>query len=317
LIEFTKNVFLVTPWSSTRKSKAEVINGENFAEVFVNTSEFLRSQYAGDQPLVQQILGKDPGCKIPVETAVLVMRKQENKYIDFDPCDVNAQLSILTNALTFQEQLEETLTEEYYELLWKINPKYTERGIGMKLNSKNDNCLTNESTKAWTIRKQICSVQGKIRRCKQKREAFLREFQIFEIGVDKSCLDLLKGLPNTARSDLICLLKSAGKDYCARWCIESGFQIMEYQFPLHYHGSSSDTHVRCFVLQAMVFNSYRIAQIKHIGVKKPPNWRPWDPKNKGCCRQFRAKDRRTFSTKSYILELLHESLNNYFCRTLI
>ena len=38
------------------------------------------------------------------------------------------------------------------------------------------------------------------------------------------------------------------------------------------------------------FNSYRVAQIKHIGATKPANWRPWEPKNKTKCRRFDAKD---------------------------
>lgn len=316
LKEFTKDAFLVTPWSSTRMSKAELMIGKDFAEVFVKSSEILSSQYAGEQLLVQRILGETPGCKVTIETAILVLRKQDNKFCEFNHCDVQSQLTTLTSEVIKQEKRVETFKEEYFQMLWKLNPDYTERGLGMKLNSKSNNRIAKESSDAWAIRKQFCAAQGKIQIAKQKRDIFLREFQIFEIGVDKAALNLLKGLPCNARAELIESLKSCGKDYCSRWCIESGFQIMEYQFPLHYHGYSSNTHVRCFVVQAMMFNSYRVAQINHIGTTKPHNWRPWDPKNKICCRQFRAIDRRSFSTKGYILGLLHESLSYYFCRTL-
>jgi len=316
LAEYTKAVFMITPWSSTHYTKADLIACKEFTEVTIKSAEILRNQYMGNQPLVRLIQGPDPPCKIPIETAVLTLRKQNEKYGDFDPREMQVQLDILTNDLTTNEKRLETLKAEYFCLLREVNPDYKERGLEMKLNSMGISQLSKEPSNAWAVRKQYRAVQGKIRVAKQKRDAFLRDFQIFEIGVDKAALDLLKGSPCKARSVLINKLKSCGKDYCSRWCIESGFEIIEYQFPLHYHGYSSDTHIRCFVVQAAVFNSYRVAQIKHIGATKPHNWRPWNPKNKICCRQFRTAERRTFSTKGYILKLLRESMNNYFCRAL-
>ncbi len=102
----------------------------------------------------------------------------------------------------------------------------------------------------------------------------------------------------------------------SRWCIETGYETIEYHFPIQYQGYSSDTHLRVFTIQTIVFNSYRVAQIKHIGATKPANWRPWEPKNKTKCRRFDAKDQRSFSTKTHLLGLLKESLEAYFCRAL-
>jgi hypothetical protein len=272
--EVTDHAFLVTPWTTSRMTKADFIASTNFADISIKSSEILCSQYTGDQPLVNSILGEDHGCKIMYETACLTLQKQADKYCDFNAAEVQAQLAQLSNTVKENENLLESLKSQYYTLLRTVNPSYTDRGLGMKLNAKNANQLTNEPADACDVRWQHRRVQGVIRRSKRKLEAFLREFQIFEIGVDQATLALLKGPPCHERTKINSFLKSCCKDYGSRWCIESGFEIIEYQFPLHYYGNSSDTHVRCYVVQAIVFNAYRVAQILHIGATKPANWRP-------------------------------------------
>jgi hypothetical protein len=316
LSDVTDHAFLVTPWTSSRMTKTDLIASAKFAEVSIKSSEILCSQYTGDQLLVQQILGEDHGCKVTYETACLTLRKKADKYCEFNASEVQAQLAELSNAVKENEKFLETLKNQYYALLRTVNPSYTDRGLGMKLNAKNASQLTNEPADACDVRRQHRRIQGVIRRSKRKLEAFLREFQIFEIGVDQPTLVLLKGSPCHERTKIISFLKSCCKDYVSRWCIESGFELIEYQFPLHYYGNSSDTHVRCYVVQAIVFNAYRVAQILHIGATKPPNWRPWDPRKKLCCRRFSNSDRQSFTAKGYLLSLLHEALSNYFCRAL-
>jgi hypothetical protein len=265
---------------------------------------------------VQRVLGEDHGCKVTYETACLTLRKKADKYCDFNVAEVQKQLAQLSDVVKENGILLESLKDQYYALLRSVNPSYTDRGLGMKLNAKNASQLANEPAKACDVRRQYRRAQGAVRSAKRKLDAFLREFQIFEIGVDQSTLNLLKGSPCCERKKIINFLKSCCKDYISRWCIESGFEIIEYQFPLHYYGYSSDTHVRCYVAQAIVFNSYRVAQILHIGASKPANWRPWDPKKKLCCRRFSISDRQSFTTKGYLISLLKESLNQYFCRAL-
>jgi hypothetical protein len=317
LADPTQNAFLISPWSSTHMTKQDLLLDENFSEISVKTSELLRSQYAGDHPLVQKVLGSNPGCKVPIETAILTLKKQDNKYCEYHAQQVQTQLLKLTNHLSQCEKEQDALQNVYCNCMRKINPKYTDRGLAMKLNSKTSGRLANESQEEWGLRKQFKAMQGKIRTAKHKRDTFLREFQVFEIGVDHAALTLLKGSCCKERTKLIQDLKSCAKDYPSRWCIESGFETIEYQFPLNYQGYSSDSHLRYFVIQAILFNSYRVAQIKHIGAKKPHNWRPWDPKKKLCCRQFSAADRKGFTAKGYLLDLISQSLNAYFCRTLI
>jgi len=312
----TQNAFLVTPWCSTHMTKQDLFLDDNFSEVTVKTSDILRSQYAGNQSLVQSVLGPNPKCKVPIETVILTLRKQSKKYCSYNARDVRARLLELNkDLLKFANDLD-SLQKSYVERLRQINPKYTDRGIAMKLNSKTMGAIANETDDSWAIRKQYKRMQSKIRTATQKRDAFVREFQVFEIGVDHAALVLLKGTPCKEQIQLINELKSCAKDYGSRWCIESGFETIEYQFPLNYQGYSSDSHLRYFVIQTILFNSYRVAQIKHIGARKPHNWRPWKPRKKLCCRPFSAADRKGFSAKGYLLGLLGQSLNRYFCRTL-
>jgi hypothetical protein len=316
LAEITKTVFLTTPWSSTHQTKAELFAEANFAELMVKTSNLPRNQYTGNQPLVQAVVGDTQKCKIPVETAILVLRKHDGKYEEFLPIDVHNQVVKFTHDLKMNEMLIESLKNDYFRMLRVVNPDYLDKGLMMKLNAKSSEQLTGEVLDAWTIRKQYNKAKRVGAGIKDNLNVFLRDFLVYEIGVDKDALNLLKGLPCKARTQLVSALKSHGKEYDSRWCIESGFEIIEYQFPIQYQGYSSDTHFRVYVLQAMMFNSYRVAQIKHIGENKPPNWRPWDPKMNLRCRQFNPTDQRSFSTKGYLLGLLKESLNDYFCRAL-
>ncbi|HMF32958.1 MAG TPA: hypothetical protein VKK79_16160, partial [Candidatus Lokiarchaeia archaeon] len=196
-----------------------------------------------------------------------------------------------------------------------IKPTYQDRGLAMKLNAKRRGPLAGETGKAWDTRKQYNRAKRAGKALQKKLEAFLRQFQIFEVGADEAALALLKGPPCRARTHIVFALKAACKGYCSRWCIESGYEIIEYQFPLRYRGASSDTHVRIYVLQAMVFNSYRVAQIKHVGATKPHNWRPWDARKKLRCRQLSAAEQRAYSTRTHVLQLLGESLKTYFCRS--
>ena len=302
--EFTDHAFLITPWTSTRITKADLITDSNFAAISIKPSEILCSQYTGDQPLVKQILGKDLDAKYHMKLVYLTLRKQADKYCDFNAQEVQGHYLELADAVKKNEELLETLKGQYFSLLKTVNPEYTERGVGMKLNSKRSVQLANEPAEAWAVQKHHQRIQGVIRSAKQKLNAFLREFQIFEIGVDELTLNLLKGPTCHERTKIITFLKSCCKDYNSRWCIESGFECIEYQFPFHYYGYSSDTHVRCYVAQAIVFNSYRVAQILQIGATKPPNWRPWNPKKKLCCHRFSSKDRQSFTAKGYLLNFI-------------
>jgi hypothetical protein len=315
LAEFTKDVFLMTPWTSTRQTKADLIAGKDFAEVMVASSSFPRKQYTGDQPLVQAVVGPSPKCKVPVETAILVLQKRGGSYCAFSPAQVQEQLSALQQKVKANETLIESLKSDYFTELRSVNAAYKERGLLMKLNAKSSGRLAGESPSAWAIRTQYNRARRSGKALQRKLDAFLRTFQVFEFGVDEAALELLKGPPCMARSRLVTDLKSCSKAYTSRWCIEAGFETIEYHFPIQYRGPSSDTHLRIYVLQAIVFNSYRVAQIKHVGAAKPHNWRPWDPKMKVHCRQFRAADLRSFSTKTYLLGLLKESLNAFFCRS--
>lgn len=316
LADFTRGTYLITPWCSTRQTKAELVAGKDFAEVRVATSRFLRSQYAGDQPLAKFVVGPSPKSQVPVETAILTLRKQGEAYRDFDPAEVQAELSALQQAAKDNAKRAETLKEDYFRQLRKVNPKYVERGLLMKLHARSGGPLPRESAKAWATRKQYNRARGAGTRLQKKLETFLREFQVFEVGVDAAGLQLLKGPACKGRARLVSTLKALGQAYDSRWCIEGGFETTEYQFPVKYRGYSTDTHLRIFALQAIVYNAYRVAQVKHVGARKPPNWHPWEPKKKVRCRKFSAKDLRGFSAKGYLLGLLRESLEAYFCREL-
>ena len=316
LRDFTQGVFLVTPWTSTRLTKADLIAKKKFAEIMVVPSSFSRNQYAGNQPLVQAAVGPSPKCKVPVETVILVLRKIRGKYCSFLPSHVQEELSAFEQKVTANEGLVESLKNDYLGQLLRANPASKERGRLMKLNAKSSEQLAGEPHNVWVARKQYNRAKRSGKALQQKRNAFLRTFLVFEIGADAAALELLKGTPCKGRSQLVTALKSCCKGYNSRWCIESGYEIIEYQFLLQYKGPSSDTHLRIYVVRVIVFNSYRVAQIKHVGAAKPHNWHPWDAKKKVCCRQFRSVDLQEFSAKTYILGLLRESLKNYFCRVL-
>ena len=316
LAEFTEGVYLVTPWSSTRQTKADLIAQNTFAEVAVASSSFLRSQYAGTQALAKVVLGPSPKSKVLVETAILTLRKQGGSYRDFSPAEVQAELSALQREVKENAELAESLKEDYFRQLRLANPKYKERGLLMKLNAKSEDQLAGEPAKAWATRKQYNRARRAGKRLQKKLDSFLREFQVFEIGVDEAGLKLLKEPPCKARARLVSTLKSLGKGYDSRWCIEAGFETIEYQFPVHYRGYSTDTHLRIYALQAIVFNGYRVAQVKHVGAGKPHNWRPWEPRKKIRNRRFSAADLRGFTAKGYLLSLLKDSMEMYFRRKL-
>lgn len=288
-----------------------------FAPVMVITSEILRSQYRGDQPIVQAIKGDCTQCKIPVETLIIVLQNHDDKFCDFSSAEVQAQLKTLSQAIATNEETLQRLELDYCHILRSQKAHYLQRGLLMKLHSKKKDPLSGEPHDAWVLRNQYSRAKRATKRRQQECDAFLREFQVFELGVDAAVLTRIKGAHSKARDHLISLLRSSCKEYVSRWCIESGYESIDYHFPLQYKGPSSDTHLRVYVLQASVFNSYRVAQIKHIKATKPHNWRPWDPKMKIRCRQFRTADTRSFTTKSYILQLLEKALNLYFCRALI
>jgi len=311
----TEGAFLVTPWMSTHATKAELIAGEQFAEVVVQPSNFSRDQYAGNDPIVRAVLGPSPPCKVTVETAIVVLQKVGESYCDFSPPEVQAELAALQRAVDVNADNVEVLKKSYFGQLRAIKPTYQDRGLAMKLNAKRRGPLAGETGKAWNTRKQYNRAKRAGKALQRKLEVYLRQFQIFEVGADAAALALLKGPPCRARTHLVFALKTACKGYCSRWCIESGYEIIEYQFPLRYRGASSDTHVRIYVPQAMVFNSYRVAQIKHVGATKPHNWRPWKARMKLRCRQLSAAEQRLYSTKTHILQLLGESLKIYFCRS--
>lgn len=316
LSECTKNTFFVSPWSSTHKSKQTLILDEKFGEIMVQSSDLLRNQYMGNQALVQQILGQDPTCKVKFETIILTIRKQNGTYIPLNSQEVQKDLQNLVETIIKAEKDLESIQLDYFMLLRKINPDYKDRGLMMKLNSSCKDIISNEPIAAHIKRMQYQKVKAQIENLTRKRDAFLREFQIYEIGVDKAALDLLKALPSNSQKELIDFLKSCCMDYSARWCIEPGFETIEYQLPFHYQGNSSATALRCFTIQTILFNSYRVAQIKHIGKDKPSGWRPFDENNSHCCRRFSAQERQGFTAKSYILCLLERSLKKYFCRKL-
>ncbi len=310
----TTNTFFVTPWSNTHKTKQMHILDEKFEEILIQSSEMLRNQYMGKQELVQHVLGQGDQCKVKFETVILTLRKQNDKFIPFNPKEVKTELQILTENVKNAEKDLESIQSDYISLLRNVNPEYKDRGIMMKLNSLSKEILSNEPNKAFQKRKEYWKVKAQIAKFIQKRDAFLREFLIYEIGVDRETIKLLKETSSIQREETLEFLKTCGMDYSARWCIEPGFETIEYQLPLHYQGNSSATALRCFTIQAILFNSYRVAQIKHVSRDKPIGWDPFDEKNALCCRRFTAQERRGFTAKGYILTLLEQSLKKYFCR---
>lgn len=312
----TTNTFFVTPWSNTHKTKQTHILDEKFKEIMIQSSEMLRNQYIGKQELVQHVLGQGDQCKVKFETVVLTLRKQNDNFIPFNIQEVRTELQNLTNNVKNAENDLERIQSDYISLLRIVNPEYKDRGIMMKLNSLSKERLANEPNKAFQKRKEYWKVKAQMAKFTQKRDAFLREFLIYEIGVDRETIELLKASPSIQQEEVIEFLKTCGKDYSARWCIEPGFETIEYQLPLHYQGNSSATALRYFTIQAILFNSYRVAQIKHVSRDKPTGWVPFDEKNALCCRRFTAQERRGFTAKGYILTLLEQSLKKYFCRKL-
>ena len=119
------------------------------------------------------------------------------------PPEVQQELAGLSEALETNENFIKTTQEAYFHLLLKVNPNYKERGLWMKLNSKRSVAIAGESEKAWQLRKQYNRAKNASKRLKQKRDAFLREFQAFEIGVDDAALDLLKGPSCKDRNRLV------------------------------------------------------------------------------------------------------------------
>ena len=196
------------------------------------------------------------------------------------------------------------------------NSVLTPKGHQRKLNRKKKERQNNETHEAWMIRKEHRRAKVAVKRLRGERDAFLREFQVFEIGVGEPFLSILEGTHDRTRHHLVAHLKKLCSQYGSRWCIESGFEMMKCHFPLKYKGRSSDTHVRIFILQCLIYNDFRVAQIKQIGATKPYNWKPWDPKNKNRCRRLSAKEQRMYSTRTYLLDRLGTSLNAYFCRAL-
>lgn len=81
----------------------------------------------------------------------------------------------------------------------------------MKLNSKRPALLAGETTTACATRKQYNRAKRTGNAPQRKRAAFLRTFQVFEIGTDAAALDVLKASPCKSRSQLISALKTCGK----------------------------------------------------------------------------------------------------------
>ena len=130
--------------------------------------------------------------------------------------------------------------------------------------------------------------------------------------MDDAALDLLKGPSCKDRNRLVSFLKSICKHYASRWCIETGYETIEYHFPIQYQGY---TPIRtCEYLQSRqsFLILYRVAQIKHIGATKPANWRPWEPKNKTKCRRFDAKDQRSFSYQDPFIGVIKRIAGSIF-----
>ncbi len=93
-----KSVFLLTPWTSTQSSKADLMAREDFAEILLSTSKILRDQYKGNQPLVQEILGPNPPCLVPVQTAICILRKQGDQFKKFSPPENTTRIGWLVGS---------------------------------------------------------------------------------------------------------------------------------------------------------------------------------------------------------------------------
>lgn len=317
LANFLDSTFLFTPWKSTRKTKTDLILEDNFSEIMISTSHIPRDQYAGGQELVRYAFGTVSKCKIPISTVILTVQRQKGKQKSLKPTEVQQNLQLHCRKLEIAKNESESLKDEYLSLPSANGRELKPKGLLMKLNNKKKSLLGNETQKAWEVRKKYKRTKQAIKRFQTKKNDFLREFQVFEIGVGEPFLSILKGPHNMERRKLIAHLKKLCSQYSSRWCIESGFEMIECHFPLNYKGRSSDTHVRVFTLQSLIYNDFRVAQIKRIGATKPYNWRPVDPRDKSRCRRFTAAEQRMYSTRTYLLEKLGESLDLYFCRTLV
>lgn len=314
---FLDSTFLFTPWKSTRKTKTDLILDDNFSELIISTSQIPRDQYAGGQELVHRAFGTVSKCKIPISTVILTVQCREGKQKSFKSTEVQKDLQLHCEKLEITKNKVESLKNEYLSLPSMNRRELKPKGLLMKLNNKKKSVLGNETQEAWEVRKKYKRTKQAIKRLQAKKNEFLREFQVFEIGVGEPFLSILKGSHNMERRKLVSYLKKLCNQYSSRWCIESGFEVIECHFPLNYKGRSSDTHVRVFTLQCLIYNDFRVTQIKHIGAIKPYNWRPVDPKDKSRCRRFTAAEQRMYSTRTYLLEKLGESLNLFFCRTLV
>ena len=316
LDSFLDSTFLFTPWKSTRKTKTDLILEEKFSEIMISTTHIPRDQYAGGQELVRNAFGIVSKCSIPISTVILTVQCREGKQVLFKPAEVQKNLQMHCEKLEITKNKVESLKNAYLSLPSANGRELKPKGLLMKLNNKKKSLLGNETQKAWEVRKEYKRTKQAIKRLQAKKNEFVREFQVFEIGVGEPFWSILKGPHTRERRKIINSLKKQCNQYGSRWCIESGFEVIECHFPLKYKGRSSDTHVRVFTLQCLMYNDFRVSQIKHIGATKPHNWRPVDPRDKSRCRRFTAAEQRMYSTRTYMLEKLGESLNTFFCRAL-
>ena len=115
--------------------------------------------------------------------------------------------------------------------------------------------------------------------------------------------DLIK----TTQEAYYCLLLKVNPNYKER-----GLQMKLNSKRSVSIAGESNTHLRVFTIQTIVFNSYPVAQIKHIGATKPSNWRPWDPKNKTKCCRFDAKDQRSFFYQELFMWFIKRNIGYLF-----
>ena len=89
MAEYLESVFLLTPWTSTQCSKADLMAREDFAEIMLSTSKILRDQYKGNQPLVQEILVQIPRAWFPCRRQSASCENREINSRNFCPRKYN------------------------------------------------------------------------------------------------------------------------------------------------------------------------------------------------------------------------------------
>lgn len=312
LAPFTEEVMLVTPWVAKKRSKAELLASPNFGEVTVETQEFAANQYSGSQDLATHLRDLSTTSKVQAEVAVVVLEERGGKYCRVDKQEVQSQLKSLQAQVSEQETAAEQAKTDYLAEPTQKGKELTPRGATSKLNANQKGQLPNETEVAWGTRKAYWVAKRALVRLAVLLQAFLRAFHVFAVGVDAPAIEIIKNGTPRERKSLWSRLARACTAFRARWGIETTFESIDGYFPLLYRGTSSATQKRVLVLQCIVQNDYQLRQIEEIKATKPPNWHIWDPYLKCRRRSLRAKDQRIYSTRSYLLERLSESLENYF-----